>query len=272
MDRRQGRGPLVRDWRTLVPWWSRRPRSPGPTTGRRGRAAVSGTRSLRPAGRTDTLPARRVDRGRARPTPRPSSRSTWPSSPGTRRPCDAFVAAVSTPGSPQYHHYLAAGQFAADLRPDPGHHRRHPGLAGLVGAAGRDAPRPTASSFPVSGSTAEIEQAFDVSLVSARLPDGRVARFAQQRPAVPSALASSVVGVVGLSTVGRPATATGRGPDRGLDGDGRSTGSIRTPCPRPMPGPDRPAPERPISQPNRRLHGQPAGLDLRVELAVRRTG
>ena len=30
---------------------------------------------------------------------------------------DAFVAAVSTPGSPEYHHYLGRGQFAADFGP-----------------------------------------------------------------------------------------------------------------------------------------------------------
>src|SRR5450631_2618204 len=30
---------------------------------------------------------------------------------------DAFVAAVSTPGSAQYHHYLGAGQFASTFGP-----------------------------------------------------------------------------------------------------------------------------------------------------------
>src|ERR1019366_4815708 len=32
---------------------------------------------------------------------------------------DAFVAAVSTPGSPQYHHHLAPGRFATTFGPDP---------------------------------------------------------------------------------------------------------------------------------------------------------
>ena len=49
-----------------------------------------------------------------------------------------------------------------------------------------------------------MEQAFDVSLVSARLADGRVARFAPEQPAVPASLASQVTGVVGLSTVAAP--------------------------------------------------------------------
>ncbi len=50
---------------------------------------------------------------------------------------DAFVAAVSTPGSPQYHHYLAARSVRPDVRADPGDHRCHPLVADLVGPPAR---------------------------------------------------------------------------------------------------------------------------------------
>ena len=68
-------------------------------------------------------------------------------------------------------------------------------------------PGPTSADgllIPVTGSTAQLEQALDVSLVSTRLSDGRVARFAPQQPAVPSSLVPSVAGVIGLSTVATP--------------------------------------------------------------------
>lgn len=116
---------------------------------------------------------------------------------------DAFVTAVSSPGSPRYHHYLAPGQFASTFGPTPdtiAATRAWLTSSGLqVGATS-----PDGLLIPVSGSTAQIEQALDVSVVSARLPDGRVARFTPQRPAVPTALASSLTGVVGLSTVAAP--------------------------------------------------------------------
>jgi subtilase family serine protease len=116
---------------------------------------------------------------------------------------DAFVAAVSTPGSPQYHHYLAPGQFATTFGPTAATiaaTRAWLASSGLhVGATS-----PDGLLIPVSGSTADIDQALGVSLVSTRLSDGRLARFSPQRPAVPTALAPLLTGVVGLSTVATP--------------------------------------------------------------------
>jgi subtilase family serine protease len=116
---------------------------------------------------------------------------------------DAFIASVSTPGSPQYHHYLAPGRFATTFGPTPATiaaTRAWLASSGLhVGATS-----PDGLLIPVSGSTAAMEQALDVSLVSTRLSDGRLARFAPQRPAVPTALAPMLTGVVGLSTVAAP--------------------------------------------------------------------
>ena len=116
---------------------------------------------------------------------------------------DSFVTAVSTPGSPQYRHYLGPGQFATMFGPDPatvGATRAWLSSSGLR-------PGPTSPDgllIPVSGTAGQFEQALHVSLVSTRLADGRVARFAPQEPAVPSSLAPQVVGVVGLSSVAVP--------------------------------------------------------------------
>jgi subtilase family serine protease len=115
---------------------------------------------------------------------------------------DAFVHAVSTPGSPQYHHFLAAGQFASTFGPatavidavrswlsSTGLHLGPTSPDGLL--------------IPVTGSAGQVAGALGVTMVNARLPSGRVARFSENTPTVPSALASSLVGVVGLSTVGQ---------------------------------------------------------------------
>ena len=58
-----------------------------------------------------------------------SHRRRGPRSPATRPRSNAFVAAVSTPGSPRYRHYLAPGQFASTFGPTPSAHRHRSGLA-----------------------------------------------------------------------------------------------------------------------------------------------
>ncbi|HEX3979639.1 MAG TPA: protease pro-enzyme activation domain-containing protein, partial [Acidimicrobiales bacterium] len=156
-------------------------------------AATSGPGpSVRLAGRIPVLPAGAAVVG-------PSDASAQVSAQVALKPrdaaaLDAFVAAVSTPGSARYHHYLAPGQFATTFGPTPdtiAATRAWLTSSGLtVGTTS-----PDGLLVPVSGSTAQIEQALDVSLVSARLSDGRVARFAPQRPAVPTNLAPSLAGV-----------------------------------------------------------------------------
>jgi hypothetical protein len=116
---------------------------------------------------------------------------------------DAFVAAVSTPGSPEFHHYLATGQFASAFGPTTatiGATRSWLASTGLtVGATASDG-----LLIPVSGTTAAVEQAFGVPLGDARLPSGRVARFNATAPLVPASLAGRLQGVIGLSTVSQP--------------------------------------------------------------------
>ncbi len=167
--------------------------APGPTLG-------SGP-SVRLAGPAPVLPAGSAVEG-------PSEPSTTLTVDLALRPRDpaalnAFVAAVSTPGSPRYHRYLAAGQFASTFGPAPATVEATRGWLSSTGL------RPGTTSpdgllIPVSGSAAQLEAALGVSLVTTRLADGRVARFAPEQPSVPSGLAPSVAGVVGLSTVAAP--------------------------------------------------------------------
>ena len=91
---------------------------PGPRRVRRravaGAAVAPG--EVRLAGPAPALPpgahGRRVHSGLGRRSPPSVS-----SSPADPAALQAFVDAVSTPGSPQYRHYLATGQFAATFGP-----------------------------------------------------------------------------------------------------------------------------------------------------------
>ena len=135
---------------------------------------------------------------------------------------EAFVHAVSTPGSPQYGHYLARGQFGPEFGPTPATvatTRAWLASSGLrVGANSSDG-----LLIPVSGTAAQIESAFGVPLENARLAGGRMARAETAEPRVPAALADSVAGVLGLSTVAEPHPQLV--PGQALAGGGSASGS-----------------------------------------------
>ncbi|MGA2521708.1 MAG: protease pro-enzyme activation domain-containing protein, partial [Acidimicrobiales bacterium] len=115
----------------------------------------------------------------------------------------AFDTAVSTPGSPDFRHYLAPGAFARQFGPtDATVASVRQWLSGRGLRVG-----PTASDgllVPVSGDAAQLGQAFGVGLEQYRLPSGRVVHAPSAGPLVPSALAPAVDGVVGLDDVARP--------------------------------------------------------------------
>jgi hypothetical protein len=163
-------------------------------------AAPSSTAEVRLIGSLPSLPAGASVIG----TPPSATTITADVSLEPRNPgaLDAFTEGVTTPGSPYYHHYLAAGQFARVFGPTP---------------ATLDATRTWLSSLglevgttssnglliPVTGTVAQMEQAFSVPLVDARLRGGRVARVARADPLVPASLSGAVSGVIGLSDVSR---------------------------------------------------------------------
>jgi hypothetical protein len=145
----------------------------------------------------------------------------------------ALVTAVSTPGSPDYHRYLAAGQFAVQFGPTPA---TLSATAAWLATTGLQVGTTSGDGLliPVTGSIAQMDRAFDVSILDTRLPSGRTARFADVPPAVPAALVSSIQGVIGLSTVSEavaqivPGPAT---PGTSPTPKAASANSLLAPCP-----------------------------------------
>jgi hypothetical protein len=114
----------------------------------------------------------------------------------------SFVAAVSTPSSPDYRHYLAPGQFGP---------RFGPGRSAIVSVrtwlAGQGlAVGPTSPDgllIPATGTVAEISGAFATTMSAVKLASGGAAYTATTAPSVPAALAPSVATIVGLSNLAR---------------------------------------------------------------------
>ena len=108
------------------------------------------------------------------------------------------VAAVSTPGSPDYRHYLTAAQYAAQYGPTTAEVAqvssalRSEGLT--VGT-----PEPGSTLLPVSGTASVVSAALGTPLESVQAP-GQSARSIVNTasPQVPASLDGVVTGVVGL--------------------------------------------------------------------------
>jgi hypothetical protein len=154
--------------------------------------------AVRLAGAAPRLPSGAVETG---PTAEAETVTTdLALKPRDQAALDAFVAAVSTPGSPEFRHYLHQGQFASQFGPATttvAAVRSWLASAGLqVGATS-----PDGLLVPVTGSVAQMERAFGVSVVDTHLASGRQARFVTSTPVVPSDLAPDVQGLIGLSTV-----------------------------------------------------------------------
>jgi subtilase family serine protease len=107
------------------------------------------------------------------------------------------VAAVSTPGSPEYHHYLTPAQFSSAYGPasstvvQVSSALRTEGLT--VGT-----PEPGSVLLPVSGTAAVVSAAFGTPLEQVRPAGGSRALVNTASPQVPSSLAGLVTGVVGM--------------------------------------------------------------------------
>ncbi len=116
---------------------------------------------------------------------------------------DAFDTAVSTPGTPSFRHYLAPGEFARAFGPRPSTISSvRAWLEGRGLSVG-----PTSGDgliVPVSGTAAQVDEAFSVGLEQYRLPSGRIVRAPDAEPLVPSALAGDLYGVTGLDDLSRP--------------------------------------------------------------------
>ncbi len=115
----------------------------------------------------------------------------------------AYAAAVATPGSGVYHHFLTVAQFrqrfgpgAAQIAAVEDSLRAHGLAPGRVLADGL--------SIPVSASAARMASAFSVSFNRVALPSGRTAFANAQAPQFDANVAGDVQGVVGLDSISVP--------------------------------------------------------------------
>lgn len=111
-----------------------------------------------------------------------------------------FVTAVSTPGNVQYHHYLAKGQFASVFGPT---RATIAGVSRVLKAAGLTPGKVSSDglSIPVTATAAQASHAFGTGFRNVRLKDGATDYLNTSAPSLPANVASSVTGIVGLSSV-----------------------------------------------------------------------
>jgi pro-kumamolisin-like protein/IPT/TIG domain-containing protein len=110
----------------------------------------------------------------------------------------AAVNAVSTPGSPEYRHYLTQAQFAAEFGPSAAE------VAQVTAALHTEGltvgtPDPGSLLLPVSGTAAVVSSALGTALQTVHAPGQSANAIVNTTaPSIPSSLAGEVTGVVGL--------------------------------------------------------------------------
>ncbi|NEA58081.1 S8/S53 family peptidase [Streptomyces sp. SID13666] len=112
----------------------------------------------------------------------------------------SFIAAVSDPASPQYHHYLKTGEFGPAFGPTRATVDR---VRAALTAQGLDPGEVSADGFsiPVHTTVSAAAKAFGTSFSDYRLADGRTGLTNNAAPAVRADIASAITGVVGLNTL-----------------------------------------------------------------------
>jgi kumamolisin len=115
---------------------------------------------------------------------------------------ESLLKSLHTPGDPQFHQFLSPEQFVARFGPDEAEVTRV--VAGLA-KYGLAAQRSTASTLRVSGSPADMERAFSVSLHSFEVPahgrnPGYTFHAPLSHPTIPTEMSESVAAVVGLDS------------------------------------------------------------------------
>jgi hypothetical protein len=136
----------------------------------------------------------------------------------------SFVQQSSTPGGPGYREHLAPGQFASRFGPAPSSVaavRSWLAGAGLTLGATSDDGLLVAASGPAP----TVAAAFGTELRSVRLASGAEAYTDTIAPSVPSQVAGSVTGVVGLSNVTPWRSSLQRGAPSGTTGGAPATPS-----------------------------------------------
>lgn len=114
----------------------------------------------------------------------------------------AFVQAASTPGSSQYRHFLAPGQFAGEFGATSA---TSAAVRGALQARGLAAGAVSSDglAFHVRGSAAAVESAFGVQIRQFRLSTGRLAYANTTAPSLPASVAGDVQAILGLNDLAR---------------------------------------------------------------------
>jgi subtilase family serine protease len=112
-----------------------------------------------------------------------------------------LIAAQSTPGAPEYSHYLTGAQFRAQFAPSAQDEARVE--AGLRGLGFTIAGKPTSNLYvEFSGTVAQVKAAFGVSQDLYAF-GGKVMRANAEEPSLPASLSGLVAAVVGLDETGQ---------------------------------------------------------------------
>ena len=111
-----------------------------------------------------------------------------------------YATEVSTPGSPMYHDYLPAGAFPSVFGPT------RAAIASVSSALRTLGLHPGAISgnhlsVPVTATAAAIQNAFQTTLATYRLPGGRTGFRNTSAPRLPAAAAAHVQAIVGLDSL-----------------------------------------------------------------------
>lgn len=149
-----------------------------------------------------------------------------------------FVNAVSNPSSPLFHQYLPAGAFASRFGPTKA---TIDAVRTQLTAGGLRITGVSSDGLLVnfSGTAAQIEHAFQTGVERYRLSNGAVGQTTTSAASVPSAIAGSVAGIVGLNDLARARPAGIVHPQGSARGRLRSAetttfthpGGAPTPCP-----------------------------------------
>jgi subtilase family serine protease len=110
----------------------------------------------------------------------------------------AYLDGLANRKSPYFHHFLAKGQFGPLFGPTLA---QVEAVDSALTAAGLSPGTVTSDrlTIPVTATAAQVDHAFDLSLVDYRLPGGRVAFASSAAPAIAASVAPIVAGVLGLN-------------------------------------------------------------------------
>ena len=113
-----------------------------------------------------------------------------------------LLTALYTPGDPQFHQFLTGQEFAARFLPGAAEVQR---VIAAFASYGLAAERTSSTTLRVTGTAADIERAFAVSLHQYQVPaQGSAAAYTYHaplaRPAIPAEIFSSISAVAGLDT------------------------------------------------------------------------